>query len=295
MPDQTASLKDWLGRTRSEDDELSVGSVRRLAAMLDQDPAPFKRGVEIPESWYAVLFGPTAVQSKIGRDGHPLTGDDLLPPLPNTRRMFAGRRVKFHKPLRVGDMVERVSTIKQVEPKTGRTGAFVLVTVVHEMSAGAGTAITEEQDLVYREDVAVAGGATKPAVQAKPQVATEKADHAVEWKPDTVQLFRYSALTYNAHRIHYDLPYTREVEGYPALVINGGLIALMLVEAARPTLPGAVAGYDARAMAPMFIGQSVKLSSRVVGDTAETRSVETWAESAEGGVHYRVNISLNKK
>jgi 3-methylfumaryl-CoA hydratase len=295
MPDQNASLKSWLGRSRKEDDELSVGSVRRLAAMLDQDPTPFKRGVEIAESWYAILFGPTAVQSKIGRDGHPLTGDDLLPPLPNTRRMFAGRRVKFHKPLRVGDMVERVSTIKQVEPKTGRTGAFVLVTVVHEMGAGAGTAITEEQDLVYREDVAVAGGATKPAVQAKPQAATEKADHAVEWKPDTVQLFRYSALTYNAHRIHYDLPYTREVEGYPALVINGGLIALMLVEAARPTLPGAVAGYDARAMAPMFIGQSVKLSSRVVGDTAETRSVETWAESAEGGVHYRVNISLNKK
>jgi 3-methylfumaryl-CoA hydratase len=295
MPDQTASLKSWLGRSRKEDDELSVGSVRRLAAMLDQDPTPFKRGVEIAESWYAILFGPTAVQSKIGRDGHPLTGDDLLPPLPNTRRMFAGRRVKFHKPLRVGDMVERVSTIKQVEPKTGRTGAFVLVTVVHEMGAGAGTAITEEQDLVYREDVAVAGGATKPAVQAKPQAATEKADHAVEWKPDTVQLFRYSALTYNAHRIHYDLPYTREVEGYPARVITGGLIALMLVEAARPTLPGAVAGYDARAMAPMFIGQSVKLSSRVVGDTAETRSVETWAESAEGGVHYRVNISLNKK
>jgi 3-methylfumaryl-CoA hydratase len=290
MLDQTASLKDWLGRKRGEDDELSIGSVRRLAAMLDQDPKPYNRGVELPESWYAVLFGPTAVQSKIGRDGHPLTGDDLLPPLPNTRRMFAGRRVKFHKPLRVGDMVERASTIKQVEPKTGRTGSFVLVTVVHEMSTGAGVAITEEQDLVYREDVAVAGGATKPAVQAKAQAATEKAGHAVEWKPDTVQLFRYSALTYNAHRIHYDLPYTKEVEGYPALVINGGLIALMLVEAARPTLPATVAGYDARAMAPMFIGQSVKLSSRIAGDT-----VETWAESAEGGVHYRVNISLNKK
>ncbi len=291
MLDQTASLKDWLGRKRSEDDELSVGSVRRLAAMLDQDPKPYNRGVELPESWYAVLFGPTAVQSKIGRDGHPLTGDDLLPPLPNTRRMFAGRRVKFLKPLRVGDMIERVSTVKQVEPKTGRTGAFVLVTVVHEMSAGAGVAISEEQDLVYREALAApADGAGKPAVQAKAQAATEKADHAVEWKPDTVQLFRYSALTYNAHRIHYDLPYTREVEGYPALVINGGLIALMLVEAARPILGRTIAGYDARALAPMFIGQSVKLSSRIVGDTAET-----WAESAEGGVHYRVNISLNKK
>jgi 3-methylfumaryl-CoA hydratase len=291
MLDQTATLKDWLGRKRREDDELSTGSVRRLAAMLDQDPAAYQRGVELPESWYAILFGPTARQSIIGRDGHPRTGDDLLPPLNNTRRMFAGRRVKFHKPLRVGDMVERVSTVRQVEPKTGRTGSFVLVTVMHEMSAGAGVAVTEEQDLVYREAVsAPADSTSKPVQQAKPQAATEKADHSVEWKPDTVQLFRYSALTYNAHRIHYDLPYTREVEGYPALVINGGLIALMLVEAARPKLTGTIAGYDARAMAPLFIGQTVLLNSRAAGDT-----VETWASSPDGGVHYRVNISLNKK
>src|SRR5258706_15613783 len=118
MLDQTAAVKDWLGRKRSGDDELSTGSVRRLAAMLDQDPTAYKRGVELPESWYAILFGPTARQSSIGRDGHPRTGDDLLPPLNNTRRMFAGRRAKFHKPLRVGDMVERVSTVRHVEPKT---------------------------------------------------------------------------------------------------------------------------------------------------------------------------------
>jgi 3-methylfumaryl-CoA hydratase len=291
MLDQTAKLKDWLGRSRREDDELSVGSVRRLAAMLDQDPAAYKRGSELPEAWYAILFGPTARQSIIGRDGHPRTGgDDILPPLNNTRRMFAGRRATFHKPLRVGDMVERVSTVRNVEPKTGRTGSFVLVTIVHEISAGSGVAVIEEQDLVYREDVVAADGAAKPAQQATPKAATEKADHTVEWKPDTVQLFRYSALTFNAHRIHYDLPYTREVEGYPALVINGGLTALMLVEAARPKLAGAIAGYDARAMAPLFMGQTVLLNSRTVGDT-----VETWASSPEGGVHYRVNISLNKK
>jgi 3-methylfumaryl-CoA hydratase len=292
MLDQTAKLKDWLGRSRKEDDELSTGSVRRLAAMLDQDPAAYKRGVELPESWYAILFGPTARQSTIGRDGHPRTGgDDILPPLNNTRRMFAGRRATFHKPLRVGDMVERVSTVRGVEPKTGRTGSFVLVTIVHEMTTRSGLAVTEEQDLVYREDVgAGADGAAKPAQQATPRAATEKADHTVEWTPDTVQLFRYSALTFNAHRIHYDLPYTREVEGYPALVINGGLTALMLVEAARPNLSGTIAGYDARAMAPLFMGQTVLLNSRASGDT-----VETWASSADGGVHYRVNISLNKK
>ena len=151
--DQTASMKDWLGRQRKEDDELSLGAVRRLAAMLDQDPSVYRRGSEVPESWYTILFGPTARQSTIGPDGHPKTGDDFLPPLHNTRRMFAGRRVTFHKPLRVGDMVERVSTVRQVEPKTGRTGSFTLLTVVHELSAGSGVAVTEEQDLVYRAAV----------------------------------------------------------------------------------------------------------------------------------------------
>jgi len=286
---QTASIKDWLGRQRKEDDELGLGQVRRLAAMLDQDPAQFRRGSEVPESWYAILFGPTALQERIGPDGHPLTGgDDLMPPLHNTRRMFAGRRVTFHKPLKVGDLIERVSTIRQVEPKTGRTGSFTLVTVVHELSAGAGVAVTEEQDLVYREAVAeTAGGA--PAQQAKGQPATEKPEWTKPWTPDTAVLFRYSALTYNAHRIHYDLPYTREQEGYPALVVNGGLTALMLVETARPHLPGPIVGYEARAMAPLFIGQQITLNTRIASDVAET-----WAAAADGGVHYRVNVKFKR-
>ena len=291
MPElnQTASIQDWLGRTRKEDDELGLGQVRRLAAMLDQDPSRYRRGSEVPESWYAILFGPTALQKSIGPDGHPLTGgDDLMPPLHNTRRMFAGRRATFHKPLKVGDLVERVSTIAKVEPKTGRTGAFTLVTVVHEMSTGSGLAVTEEQDLVYREAAAEAAGG-KPAQQAKGQPATENPEWSVAWTPDTAMLFRYSALTYNAHRIHYDLPYTREHEGYPALVVNGGLTALMLVETARPHLPGPVAGYDARAMAPLFIGDTIALNTRIAGDTAET-----WASAPDGGVHYRVNIKFKR-
>lgn len=287
---QTASIKDWLGRQRTEEDELGLGQVRRLAAMLNQDPSQYRRGSDVPESWYAILFGATALQKNIGPDGHPLTGgDDLMPPMHNTRRMFAGRRAKFHKPLRVGDLVERVSTIRQVEPKTGRTGSFTLVTVVHELSAGSGVAVTEEQDLVYREAAAEAGGG-KPAQQAKGKPATEKPDWSVAWMPDTPVLFRYSALTYNAHRIHYDLPYTREKEGYPALVVNGGLTALMLVETARPHLPGTIESYDARAMAPLFIGQTITLNTRIVGDTAET-----WASSEDGGVHYRVNIGFKRR
>jgi 3-methylfumaryl-CoA hydratase len=116
-----------------------------------------------------------------------------------------------------------------------------------------------------------------------------KADWSEIWTPDTVQLFRYSALTFNGHRIHYDLPYTREVEGYPALVINGGMTALMLVETARPHLRGAITGYDARAMQPMFIGQSISLNGRMADETAEL-----WAAGPDGGITYRVNVAVKR-
>jgi len=276
-------MQDWLGRTRRESDELALGAVRRLAALLDQDPSAYERGSIVPESWYAILFGPTARQSEIGPDGHPKTGDDFLPPLHNKRRMFAGRRVAFKQPLTVGDTVTRVSTVAKVEPKTGRSGSFTLLTVVHEMSAGGNVAIVEEQDLVYRQMVAgEQKQATRPAATPEP-----KGDWSVPWTPDTVELFRYSALTFNAHRIHYDLPYAREQEGYPALVINGGLTALMLIEAARPHLPGAIISYDARAMQPLFIGDAVALNGRLSDDTAEL-----WAGGPSGATHYRVGVKV---
>jgi 3-methylfumaryl-CoA hydratase len=126
-----ASTKDWLGRTRRDEDEITLGAVQRLAATLDQDPTVFRRGGEMPESWYAILFGPIAPESTLAPDGHLGTGD-FLPPLQGTRRMFAGRRTKFVKPLKIGDMVTRVSTLTRVEPKTRRTGSFTLVTIRHE-------------------------------------------------------------------------------------------------------------------------------------------------------------------
>ncbi len=284
--DQAETLKGWIGRQRREDDELSVGQVRRLAAMLDHEaPDSFRRGSELPDAWYAILFGPTARQSAIGPDGHPQTGDDFLPPLRNTRRMFAGRRVTFHKPLKVGDAVERVSTVRKAEPKSGRTGAFTLVTVVHELNAGAGVAITEEQDLVYRAAIDSPDAKAPPPKSAPNE--REPRDWSVKWNPDEVVLFRYSALTYNAHRIHYDLPYTTQKEGYPALVVNGGLTALMLVETARPHIRGAVGGYDARAMAPMFIGENLTLNGRIRGGVAEL-----FAEGPAGTPTYRVNVAI---
>jgi 3-methylfumaryl-CoA hydratase len=197
--------------------------------------------------------------------------------------MFAGRRTKFFKPLRIGDVVSRVSRVTRAESKTGKTGPFTLVTVTHEMSGPAGLALTEEQDLVYR--AAVAAGTA--AQQREPAQSSDTPDWSRVIALDPVLVFRYSALTFNAHRIHYDLPYTRDIEGYPALVMNGGLTALLLVETARPHLRRAIAGYAARAMSPLFVGQRVTFNGRLAGDTAVL-----WAAGPDGGLAYRVDVTL---
>jgi 3-methylfumaryl-CoA hydratase len=280
-----ASTRDWLGRARRDEDEITLGAMQRLAATLDQDPAALRRGGELPEGWYAILFGPTARQSTLGPDGHPKTGD-FLPPLHGTRRMFAGRRATFHRPLRIGDMVSRLSTVTRADPKTGRTGSFTLVTVMHEISGPAGLAVTEEQDLVYR--AAVETGTSAQQKEAAP--AAETPDWSTPILLDPALVFRYSALTFNAHRIHYDLPYTRDIEGYPALVMNGGLTALLLVEVARPHLPRPIAAYAARAVSPLFIGARVAFNGRLTGDTAAL-----WASGPDGGLAYRIDVTLAER
>ena len=276
------SPKDWLGRTRRDEDEITLGAVQRLAATLDQDPTVFRRGSEMPESWYAILFASIARESTLGPDGHLETGD-FLPPLHGSRRMFGGRRTRFIKPLKIGDMVTRVSTVTHVEPKTGRTGPFTLVTVMHEISGPSSLALTEEQDIVYR--AAVEAGTV--AVQKEAAPVTYRSTWSTLIELDPVMLFRYSALTFNAHRIHYDLPYARDVEGYPALVMNGGLTALLLIETARPHLPRPIAAYAARAISPLFVGQRVSFNGRFAGKAAAL-----WASGPDGGLAYRVDVTL---
>jgi 3-methylfumaryl-CoA hydratase len=290
---QTASITDWVGRTRKEEDEVTLGAVRRMAAMLDQDPDVWRHGSEMPESWYVILFGPIAMQRTLVRDGHLPTGN-FLPPMGDARRMFGGRRVRFYQPLLVGDRVERVSRVTRAEKKIGRSGPLTLVTVVHEISAGSGVAITEEQDLVYRTPVASDASARPETgggrVERRQAAERENPDWSRTIAPDPVLLFRYSALTFNAHRIHYDLPYTRDIEGYPALVMNGGLTALLLVETARAHLPGRVAGYDARALHPLFVGQSMTFNGRVSGETA----ADLWACGPDGVRAYQVNVLVGR-
>ena len=285
----TAPIAQRLGRTRRDEDEVTLGAVARLAATLDRDPAAFRHGTELPESWYAILFGPVARQNTIGPDGHPMTGD-FMPPMLGTRRMFAGRRVYFHRPLKVGDHVSRLSTVTRAEPKSGRTGPFTLVTLVQEISTRNGLAVTEEQDVVYRAPVLPSRGKGEGApVAPVAPVAAEAPAWTRSILLDPVLLFRYSALTFNAHRIHYDLPYARDVEGYPALVMNGGLTVLLLVEVARPHLQRPIAAYAARATSPLFVGTAVDFCGRIAGDTAVL-----WAAAPDGGLAYRVDVTLGE-
>jgi 3-methylfumaryl-CoA hydratase len=279
-----ASIKEWLGRTRQDEDEITLGAARRLAATLDRNPAALQRGDELPESWYAILFAPVALQSALGPDGHPRTGD-FLPPLAGTRRVFGGRRTRFIGPLKIGNAVTRLSTVSGVEQKSGRSGPFTLVTVTHAISGPAGLAVTEEQDIVYR--AAAGAGAAAPQRQATlpPAPAGEEWSRAIEIDP--VLTFRYSALTFNAHRIHYDLPYTQGAEGYPALLMNGGLTVLLLIETARLHLPRPIAGYAARALSPLFVGQRISVNGRLSSGDALL-----WASGPDGGLAYQVELTL---
>src|SRR5438093_129884 len=215
------TLHEWIGRQQQASDEVSLAAIKRLAALLDVPLRPYRRGDAIPKGWYVVLFTPEDRRSLLGPDGHPHKGQ-FIPPVPLPRRMFAGRRVEFHDVLRIGDEVNRLSRIARIEPKQGRSGKMCFVTVRHEISGPRGLAVVEEHDIVYREEPKP--GAPKP--EAAPAPGADSAEWTRSIVPDSVLLFRYSAVTFNSHRIHYDADYVRDREGYPDLVMNGGLMTL---------------------------------------------------------------------
>jgi len=254
-----------------------------LAALLEVPLPDLAAGGGLPLCWHWLYLLDHPRQQDLGADGHPVREVFPSPPSPGLRRMWAGGALTGLQPLRVGEHTVRISRVSDSRVKHGRSGVLAFVTVQHELHQRGEVAVRERQDIVYR-DAAVAGTSPSP-LGVDAAVAPAAGDWAIPVSPTL--LFRFSALTYNAHRIHYDLPYAREAEGYPALVVNGGLTALMLVESARPHLPGAIAGYDARAMRPLFIGQGIALNGRLSGDQAEV-----WASGPEGGQNYRLGITL---
>jgi 3-methylfumaryl-CoA hydratase len=237
----------WVGRSETAHDLLEPARSRALLAALGQ-PAALEPGDVLPLLHHWLYFWDVRPPEGLGVDGHPARGG-FLPPVPLPRRMWAGGRLRFLQPLRVGEPVKRVSTIKSVEAKSGKSGDLVFVTVEHELSGQGGRAVVEEQDIVYR-------GAAAPG--ATPAPATDAPAPQAPWRqevsPDPVLLFRYSALTMNGHRIHYDRPYAMDEEAYPGLVVHGPLQATLLAALGARELGANVTAFDFRGQSPAFDG-----------------------------------------
>lgn len=265
-------LAQWVGRRESDSDHVTIPAVHRLAATLDRDDPVPRIGDPLPIGWHSILFPRVARRSLLGSDGHPARGD-FLPPVPLPRRMFAGKRTTFHAPLLVGDEVRRDSVIESVTPKVGKSGQMVFVTVRTEIASPRGLAIVEEQDIVYRE--ATAPGTPTPTPQPFDGVAA----WGREVQPDTTLLFRYSALTFNGHRIHYDQAYAQREEGYPDLVVHGPLTATLLQQLAQAQGGGRpLARFEFRGVSPLFVGRTFRLEGRDNDDG----SLTLWARGPDG-------------
>jgi 3-methylfumaryl-CoA hydratase len=269
-----AHLEEWVGRTETQADQVTEAPMAALAATLDRDDPPPKPGDPLPPAWHWLFFLPIHRQSELGSDGHAARGG-FLPPVPLPRRMWAGSRLEFHHPLRVGEEITRASRILSVKYKEGRTGPLVFVVVRHEIGNDAGLAITEEHDIVYRDRPQQGHQPPEPP-PAPAEAAWKRSIHA-----DDVLLFRYSALTFNGHRIHYDRRYATDVEGYPGLVVHGPLLATLLLDLLRWNLPEAqVTRFEFRAVSPLFDTADFL----VCGAPGNGNKVHLWVENVSGGL-----------
>ena len=271
----TTPLSNWIGKTDTSTDVATATPCAALSAMLDRPSQRPGDGTPLPPLWHWLYFLPLHRQSEIGPDGHGRRGS-FMPPVALPRRMWAGSQFQFHRPLRIGEALMRRSVIESITEKSGRSGALVFVRVRHEVFAqgGANAALTEWHDIVYRE-------AAKPGDAAPAPLA---APGACPWSrtltPDAVLLFRYSALTFNGHRIHYDRSYATQTEGYPGLVVHGPLIATLLMDLLRRHLPDAdVAGFEFKALRPLFDGRPMTVAAQGAPDG---KSIHLWAADHEG-------------
>ena len=274
-PADLSHLRDWIGRSETLHDTIGPTPVVAMQATLDHAPMAVDASTALPCLWHWLYFLPTYRHSEAGEDGHPTKGG-FLPPVPLPRRMWAGSQMQFHHPIRVGDVVQRQSRIADVTVKDGRSGRLVFVKVQHTLhcQGAAEPALTEFHDIVYRE-------ARQPGdVDPPPTAAPTGAAWQHTWLPDPLLLFRYSALTFNGHRIHYDRPYVTGVEGYPGLVVHGPLIATLLMDLLRRHRPGAdVAAFRFRAVRPTFDGVPMQVNGQ---PEADGKTIRLWAQDHAG-------------
>ena len=263
MTDNLERLKDWIGKTEFIEERASTGRAQGLAALLDKPDTP-REGEPMGLMDHWCFFKPRVRQSDIGPDGHPKRGG-FMPPVPLPRRMFGGFRTTYHKPLILGEMMRKEATIKAVQIKSGQTGTLVICTVSNRFSGESGLAIEEEHDFVYRDN-SPKDAKEGSSNSGKTTVAPEDFEFSREITPDPVMLFRYSACTFNGHRIHYDYKYVTEVEGYPGLIVHGPLIATFLMELSLANNPDRkVRSYTFQARSPLFENNSFTVAGKPSG------------------------------
>ena len=282
MSEELEEWRKWIGRSETQSDRIDTVRAQAMQRLIEDPEALLEAGDPLPPLWHWLYFWHVARQSDLGPDGHAARGG-LLPPVTLPTRMWAGSRLAFLRPLKVGAEAERVSTVTEVVEKHGRSGRLVFVTVHHRLSDGEGPCIEEEQDIVYRH--ATSGGVS---------ASSEPAPAIIPWRmpvtPDPVMLFRYSALTMNGHRIHYDHKYCAEVEGFPGLVVHGPLMATLMMELVRRNKPGMVArSFDFRAFSTIFDIAPFTVGGKPSPDGA---SAELWIADQDGHLAMHGSVDL---
>ena len=258
-----AHLRTWIGKTLVDEDDIALRHARLMAATVDlPEPTRIQEGAALPPLWHWIYFLEGLPPGELGRDGHPARGG-FLPPVPLPNRMWAGGRVKFLKPVPIGSRVRKVSSILKVDHKVGRSGELVFVTVLHELKSLADELLVrEEHDIVYKS-------ATRPTTPQTSPDETIQAPHSKTFTPTSTTLFRYSALTFNGHRIHYDLDYCRSIEGYSNLVIHGPLNATLLAGFAEEIGGRTVREFNYRGLSPALLGETITFSAQTNGDRVQ--------------------------
>jgi 3-methylfumaryl-CoA hydratase len=268
-----AELAPWVGRQRIVEDEIGLSSVRRIAGMLDLEPEDFVAGTPLPPHWFTMFFPDTTRQSDIGPDGHPNKGV-ILPPIPLPRRMGAGRRVTINGRLKVGETARKIAEVVAMVPKDARTGQICVLTMRHTIEANGEVLAVDEFDAIYR-DVVLAG---QKSATTTPRPALTDPDWSETRHLPSALVFRYSAVTWNAHRIHYDADYTRDEEGYPAMVQNGGLTMQLMVDTALRQTDRELVGYATKLTRPISVNDTVTFAGRGLKDGR----IESWVADADG-------------
>ncbi|MFV0295373.1 MAG: acyl-CoA dehydrogenase [Hyphomicrobiaceae bacterium] len=276
-------LESWIGRKEVIKDDIPLTTVQRAAAMLNVEPSRFEKGTALPRQWFSLFFASNAMQADIGPDGHPNKGL-FLPPIPLPRRMAAGRRVTMAGSLVVGQAAERIAEVTGIVHKAARSGHMIILTMRHTFSTGGKVVATEEFDAFYREGL--------PPGAKNPLPARVEPPANAQWSREvhltTPLVFRYSALTWNAHRIHYDADYTREEEGYQGLVQNGGLTMQLMLDTAASETGRVLTAFEARLMRPLWVGDTV----RIEGGVVEGTTLHCWAVDKDGAQTADMRIEL---